>query len=159
MEREKQARKRFADKKWDGMEPMIAEYAAEAIKIARSDYHEELGDTAESVDRLERILNRLCPAPDPLPSDTGEWMTLLWGSYFGQLLQHLLGGEQEAVWTMTLYPGSDFAVPTLEVAGSRLYPMMKVHRRLSLGASESLPAFYSMLSERLPAARKPGEQR
>jgi hypothetical protein len=149
MDREKTSRKRFADKKWDGLTPMIDAYAAEAQDIARHDFREPLDYSGAAppvlIERLDRILNRLCPSPEPLNPADGEWMTLLWGSYFGELLRHIHGGE----WTMTLYPGSDFAVPTLEIDGSRLYPLMKVHRRLSMGATESLPAFYSMLTARL----------
>ena len=147
-EREKQARKRFADRKWDGLEAMIEAYAAEAVAIARVDFHEELagpGDTSALLDRLERILNRICPAPEPLPPGDGEWQTLLWGSWFGELLRRVHGGE----WQMSVYPGSDFSVPTLAIAGSRLYPMLKVHRRLTMGAGEGIPAFYAMLSSRL----------
>ncbi len=148
-EREKQARKRFTDRKWDSLDAMIEAYAAEAVAIARVDFHEELGYSTASLERLERILNRLCPAPEPLPAGESEWLTLLWGSYFGELLRHVHGGE----WLMTVYPGSDFSVPTLEIAGSRLYPMLKVNRRLTLGAPESIPAFYAMLAPRLGASQ------
>ena len=148
MEREKQARKRFTGRQWDGLEPMIESYAAEAIAIAKADFHEDLSYGEDSLHRLESILNRVCPAPAPLAADDGEWWTLLWGSWFGELLRRLHGGA----WMMSLYPGSDFAVPTLEVDGSRLYPMMKVHRRLSMGAGEGIPAFYAMLAPRLHKA-------
>ena len=152
-DREKQARKRFAERKWSSLEEMIEGHAAEAIAIAKADFHEELDGTAASLERLERVLNRICPAPDPLPSGDTDWLTLLWGSYFGELLRQLHGGE----WQMTMYPGTEFSVPTLEIRGSRLYPMMKVHRRLSMGAAESIPTFYSMLAARLlPSSEKPG---
>ncbi len=72
---------------------------------------------------------------------------------------------------MTVYPGSEFSVPTLELGreadgglSSRLYPMMKVHRRLCLGRGESLPAFYRMVATRLlggaasESAQKDGPQ-
>ncbi len=153
--RDSEARKRLGDRKWSGLEPMLEEYAKEAVAIARVDFHEELDWNVASVDRLERMLNRLCPAPEPLPPADGDWWTLLWGSWFGELLRRLHGGH----WAMSVYPGSDLAVPTLEMengperAISRLYPTVKVHRRLTLGAGESLPAFYSMLSARLAAGR------
>lgn len=152
-DRDSGARKRLSGKQWDGLEPMIEAYAKEAAAIARVDFHEELDWSASSLERLERILNRLCPAPEPLPSADGDWWTLLWGSWFGELLRHLHGGA----WAMSLYPRSDFAVPALEIgngpdgAVSRLYPTVKVHRRLTLGAGESLPAFYAMLAARLTA--------
>ena len=153
-EREKAARQRLSSREWTGLQAMIAGYADEARLVARIDFREELDQTAASLDRLERILNRLCPAPEPLPAGDREWLTMLWGSCFGELLRALHGGE----WTMSLYPGSEFSVPTLEISGPRLhplvvYPMMKVHRRLTLGAGESIPAFYALLAARL----HPGE--
>ncbi|RRA48495.1 hypothetical protein [Acidipila sp. EB88] len=150
MDREKQARKRFAEKKWDSLEQMVLAYADEAIHIARSDFHEEIDHSIASLPRLERILNRLCPAPEPIPSGDSDWLVLLWGSYFGELLRATHGGT----WEMSIYPGTDFSVPALEIGGSYLYPMMKVHRRLSLGAAEELPAFYAMLRARLEAPRQ-----
>lgn len=145
MEREKAARKLLEGKQWPGLEAMIADYADEAIVVAQTDFREVLNWEMASLARLDRILNRLSPAPDPVPPSDSDWLTLLWGSYFGEFLRHLHGGA----WEMTLYPGSGFSVPTLSIDGSRLYPMMKVHRRLSLGASESLPAFYAMMTARL----------
>jgi hypothetical protein len=35
------------------------------------------------------------------------------------------------------------------VRGSRLYPLVKVYRRLTLGEAENLPAFYKMVAARL----------
>ena len=148
-EQEKQARKRLTGKSWDSLEAMIAEYAAEASTVAWADFHEEFSYAPAALERLERILNRLSPAPAPLDPADSEWLTLLWGSWFGELLRALHGGS----WEMTIYPGSEFSVPTLEIDGSRLFPMMKVHRRLTLGASESIPAFYAMFAARLSTAQ------
>jgi hypothetical protein len=148
-DRSTKARERLKDKKWDGLEPMIEAHAAEAVAVAKADFHESLDWDDLSVERLERILNRLCPAPEPLPAGDGEWLTVLWGSYFGELLRHLHGGT----WIMSVYPGSDFSVPTLEVEGARLYPTLKVNRRLTMGAGESLTAFHALMQSRLAAAR------
>ena len=154
MDTETKARKRLTGAQWSGLDQMTAEHAAAAIEAANADFHETLDWSAGSIERLERILNRLSPAPDTLPPADADWLTLLWGSYFGELLRRMHGGD----WEMTLYPGSQFSVPTLVVDGSRLYPMMKVHRRLSLGAGESIPAFYAMMTARLGAAPRSGEQ-
>jgi hypothetical protein len=153
------SRERLEQAKYETLEAMIAAYAAEAVRVARADFRETLDYQPASLDRLEAILNRLCPAPDPLPPADADWLTLLWGSYFGELLRTLHGG----VWSMSVYPGGDFSVPTLEIpvpfaalgnlpgAGSRVFPTLKVHRRLSLGSGESLPAFYTMIAARLSA--------
>jgi len=41
------------------------------------------------------------------------------------------------------------AVPAVDVRGSRLFPLMKVYRRLTVGEEEDLRAFYAMVTERL----------
>jgi hypothetical protein len=50
---------------------------------------------------------------------------------------------------MTQYPGGAVAVPAVDVRGSRLFPLMKVYRRLTVGEEEDLRAFYAMVTERL----------
>jgi hypothetical protein len=63
---------------------------------------------------------------------------------------------------LAAYPGSrevagdaGSVVPTLDVAGSRLWPTMKVYRRLTLGAAENLSTFYKLVEKRLAAASPP----
>jgi hypothetical protein len=41
------------------------------------------------------------------------------------------------------------AVPAVDVRGSRLFPLLKVYRRLTIGEEEDLGAFYAMATERL----------
>jgi len=50
---------------------------------------------------------------------------------------------------MTQYPGGTVAVPAVDVRGSRLFPLMKVYRRLTVGEEEDLRSFYTMVTERL----------
>jgi hypothetical protein len=50
---------------------------------------------------------------------------------------------------MTQYPGGALAVPAIDVRGSRLFPLMKVYRRLTEGDEEDLRTFYVMVTERL----------
>jgi len=69
----------------------------------------------------------------------------LWGSYLGEVLRRRYAGT----WEMTQYPGGVAAVPAVEVRGSRLFPLMKVYRRLTEGSEEDLRTFYSMVTERL----------
>ena len=50
---------------------------------------------------------------------------------------------------MTPYPGGAVAVPAVEVKGSRVFPLMKVYRRLTEGEEDDLSAFFAMVTERL----------
>ena len=140
---------------FDSIDAMIRAYADEAMLVARKQHGVSLSyqssSPAANVDALERLLEGQA-AVDL------EFQSRLWGSYFGELLRRRWGGT----WRRAPYPGTpdspgttESAVPTLEIAGSRLWPTLKVHRRLTLGAAESLSTFYRMVEQRLttPAAK------
>jgi hypothetical protein len=117
---------------------MMNAYAEEAVHVAWNDHRQRLDCSESSVDVLEQIL-------DGQAAEDLEFQTRLWGSYFGEVLRRRFGGE----WELTQYPGAVAAVPTLAVRGARLYPLMKVYRRLTLGREENLTTFYKMVSDRL----------
>lgn len=141
------AREKLASTTFDSLDDMMQAYAAEAVRVAAAEHGKKLDYSANSVEVLEDILNSLSPAPE---SDL-EWLTKLWGSYFGEVFHRRYPSE----WTMSEYPGGKFAVPTLEIGGSRIYPLLKVHRRLTTGASENLTAFAEMARKRLDAVHPP----
>ena len=132
---------RLASITFDSLDAMMEAYAAEAVQVARKAHGIKLDYSEASVHQLESLLANL----DAVTDDRLEFTTKLWGSYFGEVLRRQYG----ATWAMTVYPGSVLAVPTLEVRGSRLYPLTKVQRRLTMGAGESLTSFYSMATKRL----------
>lgn len=140
-------REQLASATYDSLDSMMQAYAAEAVRVADSEHGRKLDYSAASFDALESILDRLTPAKE---GDL-EWLTKLWGSYFGEIFRRRYSAE----WTMSEYPGGKFAVPTLEISGSRIYPLMKVHRRLTMGASESLVNFAEMARKRLDVAHPP----
>jgi hypothetical protein len=126
---------------------MIRAYADEAVLIARQQHRVLLDYTPASVDALERLL-------DGQAAVDLDFQSRLWGSYFGELLRRRWNG----VWLLAPYPGSreqsgdaGSVIPTLDVAGSRLWPTMKVYRRLTLGAAENLSTFYQLVEKRLAA--------
>jgi hypothetical protein len=137
-------RDQLASATFDSLDGMMQAYAAEAVRIAASEHRSKLDYSPASIETLENILNAHAPAPE---TDL-EWLTKLWGSYFGEVFRRRYCAE----WTMSEYPGGKFAVPTLEIGGSRIYPLLKVHRRLTLGASESLVSFAEMVRKRLDGA-------
>jgi hypothetical protein len=50
---------------------------------------------------------------------------------------------------MSEYPGGQLAIPTVEIGGSRIYPLLKVNRRLTMGETENLVTFTEMARKRL----------
>jgi len=141
------AREQLASSTFNSLEAMMQVYAAEAVRVAAAEHGSKLDYSVASIETLESILDALAPAPE---ADL-EWLTKLWGSYFGEVFRRRYPAE----WTMSEYPGGKFAVPTLEIASSRIYPLLKVHRRLTLGGSESLVSFAEMARKRLDAVRPP----
>jgi hypothetical protein len=129
------------------IDEMIRAYAHEAVLIARQQHRVLLDYAAASVDALEQLLD------DQAAVDL-DFQSRLWGSYFGEVLRRRWNG----IWLLAPYPGSrehaseaGSVIPTLDVAGSRLWPTMKVYRRLTLGNSENLSTFYRLVEQRLAA--------
>jgi hypothetical protein len=130
---------KLAESNFASLSEMMAGYAEEAVRVAWADHRRRLDLSESSVEVLEQIL-------DGQSAEDLEFQTRLWGSYFGEVIRGRYAGE----WELAPYPGGGVAVvPTLVVRGARLYPLIKVYRRLTLGRGENLPAFYTMVSNRL----------
>ncbi len=120
---------------------MMEGYARAAAELARREYHQSLDFSSDTIDALDEILVLVGESPE---IDL-DFEARLWGSYLGEVLRRRYAGT----WEMTLYPGGVAAVPAVDVRGSRLFPLMKVYRRLTMGREEDLRSFYTMVTERL----------
>jgi hypothetical protein len=120
---------------------MMEGYARAASELGESEFGQKLDFTSDSIDGLDEILIRVGESPE-LELD---FEVRLWGSYLGEVLRRRYAG----VWEMTIYPGGAVAVPAVDVRGSRLFPLMKVYRRLTEGDEDDLRAFYTKVTERL----------
>jgi hypothetical protein len=134
-------RKRLEAAVFPDLGMMMEGYARAAVELGESEFHQKLDFTSESIDGLDEILVTVGESPE-LDLD---FEVRLWGSYLGEVLRRRYAGT----WEMTQYPGGVVAVPAIEVRASRLFPLMKVYRRLTLGDEEDLRAFYAMVTERL----------
>ncbi|MGA2249829.1 hypothetical protein [Terracidiphilus sp.] len=138
-------RQRLESTAFADLNAMMEGYASAAVETARRDYRHTLDYSSSSIDALDEILILVSESPD---RDV-EFETRLWGSYLGEVLRRRYAG----VWEMTQYPGAQVgaqsAIPAIDVRGSRLFPLMKVHRRLTMGEEEDLGSFFSMVTERL----------
>ena len=63
------------------------------------------------------------------------------------MVRRRFGGE----WSIEKYPAGDFLIVTLNVNGARLFPSMKVHKRLTEGSSENIWSFYQSVRAKLEA--------
>jgi hypothetical protein len=138
------SKEKLAQNNFASLAAMMDAYAQEAVRVAWSDHRQRLDLSPDSIDVLEQILGGQAPVDL-------DYQARLWGSYFGEVVRRKFSGE----WELTQNPGGGVsAVPALVIGGSRLFPLMKVYRRLTLGESESLSAFYKMVSGRLANAPK-----
>jgi hypothetical protein len=137
----KDLRKQLEATVFPSLDAMMQGYAQAAAQVAREQFRRELDFSSESIDGLDEILVLVGESPD-LDID---FEVRLWGSYLGEVLRRRYAGG----WEMTKYPGGEMAVPAVEVRGSRLFPLMKVYRRLTEGEEEDLATFFTMVTERL----------
>jgi hypothetical protein len=138
---ENPVRKRLEGASFADLDAMMEAYADAAVTIAREAFCQRLDYNAGSLVAFEAVLSEL--------AEKGEldydYEVRLWGSYLGEVLRRRYAGS----WEMTVYPGGATAVPAVEVRGSRLFPLMKVYRRLTAGEEEDLHSFFAMVTERL----------
>ncbi|HEY2861460.1 MAG TPA: hypothetical protein VGJ21_23830 [Terracidiphilus sp.] len=134
-------RKRLESTPFPDLGSMMEGYAKGAVETARSLYRQTLDHTDASIDVLDEILVLVGEAPD----HDVDYEVRLWGAYLGEIIRQRYAGG----WEMTQYPGGTVAVPAVDVRGSRLFPLMKVYRRLTMGDEEDLRSFYAMVTERL----------
>jgi hypothetical protein len=119
---------------------MALVYAEQAVTLARQ-YQANLDYSERSLRDVEAILAKLAQNP---PEDLTETCKV-WGSYLGEVVRRRFGGD----WSIETYPGKEFATLTLNLGGSKLFPSMKIHRRLTQGAGDNIWSFYEMVKARL----------
>ena len=134
---------------------MMESLAADAVTIAAREYKIDLDYAGGSLEQIESILAILFErspqgmfadlAARPVDGAELERQCKLWGGYIGEVVRRRWGGE----WALAPYPGWKSLVPAVEINGARLFPLMKVHRRLTQGSEESVWTFYQMLSGKL----------
>lgn len=134
-------RNRLESQVFPDLGTMMDGYARSAMELGRDGFQRALDFSAESIDDLDEILVLVSENPD-LDLD---FEVRLWGSYLGEVLRRRYNGS----WQMTPYPGGSVAVPSIEVRGSHLFPLIKVYRRLTMGEEEDLGSFFAMVTERL----------
>jgi len=127
---------------------MANSYAEQAVRIAR-EFNATLDYSENSLMELEAIVAQLAiDLPNGAPAEELAEMCKMWGSYFGEVVRRRFGGD----WSIDTYPGKQFATLTLTISGNKLFPSMKVHRRLTAGDTDNLLTFYKMVKAKLETA-------
>ena len=120
---------------------MAAAYAEQAVKAAQ-ELNARLDYSENSLLELESIIGRLT---SPSEAEALAETCKMWGSYLGEVVRRRFGGE----WSIETYPGKEFATLTLSVGAAKLFPSMKIHRRITRGSDDDLWTFYQMVKSRL----------
>jgi hypothetical protein len=139
-------KKRLEDATYPDLDAMMAAYAAAAVVVAQEEYRQQLDYNSNSLVAFEAVLSEIAEkSHSEIDGKDWDFEVRLWGSYLGEVLRQRYAGS----WEMTQYPGGAASVPAVEIRGSRLFPLMKVYRRLTMGDGESIAAFFNMVTERL----------
>ena len=124
---------------------MAGAYAEQAVQKAR-EFNTQLDYSENSLIEVEVILAEL--ACQVWEDDAVGETCKMWGSYLGEVVRRRFGGE----WSVETYPGKQFATLTLSIGGNKLFPTMKVHRRLTQGEDDNVWSFYKKIKEKLETA-------
>jgi hypothetical protein len=128
---------------YESVAAMAVAYAEKAVATAR-EFNAQLDYSEKSLIEVEAILGQLAQPPRPQTEDVAE-VCKMWGSYLGEVVRRRFGGE----WSIETYPGKQFATLTFSVGGNRLFPTMKIHRRLTQGREDDVWSFYQMVKAKL----------
>jgi len=128
----------------DDLATLMQEYSTVAVNAARKEFGIRLNYAEDSLSDIDMIMeNRtrggLFTADSTSPEKLDEvWrMSLVWGSYVGEVIRINLGG----VWHSR--PGDDDTVrPMMRVATLEGSPVEKVYKRLTESEANSISNYY-----------------
>ena len=130
---------------------MMRGFAEQAVRLGR-EFKVHLDYSENSLQEVEHLLGRLHDDMSKSDANKIEEMAKIWGGYLGEVVRRRFGGE----WSIDKYPAGDFLIVSFNVNGARLFPSMKVHKRLTEGSSENIWSFYQSVRAKLEA--HPGEK-
>ncbi|HKU23875.1 MAG TPA: hypothetical protein VJQ54_00310 [Candidatus Sulfotelmatobacter sp.] len=137
---------------------MMEQYAADAVRLA-PEFGVRLDYSEHSLEALERILDQLAnrfqssetePRSEDSTAKELDSISRIWGGYFGETIRQLWGGE----WGIETYPGTIAPVISVDIGGAKLFPVMKIYRRLTKGQDENVWRFYETVRARVSGGRK-----
>jgi hypothetical protein len=135
--------------------PATAENAADhaelAVKVARQESETELDYTPESLERLDEHIEGL--REEGLTGEEAAEVLFVFGCYLGEVMVRALGGQWTATARSPLRDVSPWPMVVRLPSGSAWDPIGKAYKRLELGDSEYLPAFYAAAARSGAGAR------
>jgi len=134
---------------------MMEAYSLDAIDFAKSNFKVELDYTGNSIAKIEGMAEKLysdIPTnfiqkifnKKPNEEEIDQICKML-GGYIGETIRKMKGGEWS--FNQEISPGQ--LVIELKVGEISIFPINKVHKRLSNGAEDNLNSFYRVMLEQL----------
>ncbi len=117
------------------------DHAAIAVRVARDDWETELDYSPGSLESLDAEIESL--REGGLDGEEAAELLFVFGCYLGEVLVRRLGGAWTATARSALRGVSPWPMVVTLPDGSSWDAIGKVYRRLELGDSEFLPAFFA----------------
>ena len=127
-------------------------HAQLAVKVAREEYEVDLDFSPPSLERLDAQIDGL--REEGLTGEEAAEVLFVFGCYLGEVMVRGLGGRWTATARSPLREVSPWPMVVLLPSGSTWDPIGKAYKRLELGDSEYLPAFYAAAAH--PGGRSAG---
>lgn len=121
-----------------------ADHARIAVQVAREEYEEVLDFSPGSLEDVDQQIEGL--REDGLDGEDVAELLFVLGCYVGEVMVQQLGGQWAATPLSSLRQVSPWPMVVVLRDGSTWDPIGKAFKRLELGDSEYLPAYYAAAS-------------
>jgi hypothetical protein len=125
-----------------------ADHAQLAVALAREEYEEAFDFSPASLERLDEQIEGL--REDGLDGEDVAELLFVFGCYLGEVMVRRLGGRWAATPLSPLRAISPWPMVVALPDGSSWDPIGKAYKRLELGDSEYLPAYFVAAAGRRP---------
>lgn len=125
--------------------PATAENAGDhaqlAVRLAREEFGDKLDFSPRSLEALDAEIESI--REEGLTGEDAAEAMFVFGCYLGQVIVRALGGRWVGTARSALSELSPWPMVVLLPGGSTWDPIGKAYKRLELGDSEYLPAFFA----------------
>lgn len=121
-----------------------ADHARLAVQVAREEYEEVLDFSPGSLEEVDQQIEGL--REDGLDGEDVAELLFVLGCYVGEVMVRQLAGKWAATPLSSLRSISPWPMVVVLPDGSTWDPIGKAYKRLELGDSEYLPAYYAAAS-------------
>jgi hypothetical protein len=125
----------------------IPGHAESHIKMCKEHFGVDLDYSAESLKTIDEIITKNWPKPPNMLNP----VVISFGSYVGETIRRLLGGE----WAFD--PERGYTLANVGGASTRIFPFAKVEKRFVNGEGDSI-GFYFAAIGKIIADEKSGKQ-